>query len=261
MWDNEAGQGNYWRGYVGADTGEGVGRLGEARIAGDGIGDTGVPHRGVDWYPFLARDGWLGPGPDTTAPETTIVSATGAAGTAVADGASTPSTTLVIAFTGTDDVGLTSFECSLDGAAFAGCRSPTAYHGIALGDHSFAVRGVDDAGNRDVTPASIEWTVVSATGALADLTDVILGLAPTTFANGNRAIALSRALNAVINQLDGRGGVCGAINLIEHDILPKTDGDANTTDWVTDAVVQQALEDMLLSILAALREQAAGRCR
>jgi parallel beta-helix repeat protein len=49
-WDNGAGEGNYWSDYTGLDDGS------NGRIAGDGIGDTNIPHpypEGVDWYPLM----------------------------------------------------------------------------------------------------------------------------------------------------------------------------------------------------------------
>jgi hypothetical protein len=52
-----------------------------------------------------------------------------------------------------------SFDCALDGAAFAPCSPPQQYTGLAIGDHEFRVRAVDRAGNRDPTPASHKWTI------------------------------------------------------------------------------------------------------
>ncbi len=56
-------EGNYWSDYKGLDNGEG------SRIKGDGIGDSAVPHLGLDIYPFISQDGWNYPGsPILTAP-------------------------------------------------------------------------------------------------------------------------------------------------------------------------------------------------
>jgi len=55
-----------------------------------------------------------------------------------------------------------SFQCSLDGAAFAACNGTTAsYESLADGAHRFDVRAVDAAGNPDPTAASREFTVDS----------------------------------------------------------------------------------------------------
>jgi hypothetical protein len=58
-------------------------------------------------------------------------------------------------FTGTDARAIASFECSLDGAAFATCTSPHKVK-VKKGKHTFEVRAVDDAGNVG-TPASDDW--------------------------------------------------------------------------------------------------------
>ena len=55
-WDTNVcpgAEGNYWSDYRGVDDGSGVGRWGEPREANDTIGDTKVPHLGVDWYPLM----------------------------------------------------------------------------------------------------------------------------------------------------------------------------------------------------------------
>jgi len=46
-WDNGAGEGNYWSDYEGLDDGS------DGRTTGDGIGDTDIPHLGVDNYPLM----------------------------------------------------------------------------------------------------------------------------------------------------------------------------------------------------------------
>jgi parallel beta-helix repeat protein len=45
-WDNGR-EGNYWSDYQGQDDGS------AGRIAGDGIGDTEIPHLGLDYYPLM----------------------------------------------------------------------------------------------------------------------------------------------------------------------------------------------------------------
>jgi hypothetical protein len=52
-----------------------------------------------------------------------------------------------------------SFDCALDGAAFAPCTTPTRYTGLAHGEHEFRVRAIDRAGNVDPTPATYRWTI------------------------------------------------------------------------------------------------------
>jgi hypothetical protein len=96
----------------------------------------------VDPTPALAS--WT---VDTVVPDTTIAS--GPSG-AVA------STSATFTFTATETA---TFQCSLDGAAFAACTSPVGYSGLAQGSHTFQVQATDGVGNQDATPASRTWSV------------------------------------------------------------------------------------------------------
>jgi hypothetical protein len=75
--------------------------------------------------------------------------------------AKTNNTTASFEFTGADPggSGVASFECRLDGGAWTACTSPQGYAGLSEGQHSFAVRALDNAGNRDQSPAELEWQV------------------------------------------------------------------------------------------------------
>jgi parallel beta-helix repeat protein len=46
-WNTSSGFGNYWSDYAGLDNGA------DGRIAGDGIGDTELPHQGLDNFPLM----------------------------------------------------------------------------------------------------------------------------------------------------------------------------------------------------------------
>lgn len=108
------------------------------------------PYRSTDHDPVIV--GLNLTTPDTTAPDTTIDST---------PTNPTASTSASFTFSGTDTggSGVASFECRLDGAAFAACATPQNYTGLANGSHTFQVRAIDNAGNTDGTPASFTWVV------------------------------------------------------------------------------------------------------
>ena len=91
------------------------------------------------------------PTDDVTAPETTIDS--GPSGTVDSASAS---------FTFSSTESGSTFECSLDGDAFASCSSPNSYVNLSDGSHTLQVRATDAAGNTDATPAERTWTVATA---------------------------------------------------------------------------------------------------
>jgi Ca2+-binding RTX toxin-like protein len=83
---------------------------------------------------------------DTVAPSASIL--TGPSGT-VGIGAST------FTFSANEPA---TFECSLDGAPFQSCTTPTGLGALSGGSHTFAVRATDSAGNIGA-PTSRTWTV------------------------------------------------------------------------------------------------------
>jgi DNA-directed RNA polymerase specialized sigma24 family protein len=114
---------------------------------------TGLP-QGSHTFKVRAKDsaGTNDPSPaertwkvDTVAPNTTIksVSVSGKSAT--------------FSFSASEAGG--TFECRLDGGAWRGCSSPTSYGGLKHGNHSFRVRAIDAAGNRDATPALRSFSI------------------------------------------------------------------------------------------------------
>ncbi len=108
--------------------------------AGDGLADECVAGGPPDAGPDATFD--------TTPPATTI--------TGMPSAISGPNVTFMFQ---SNEPG--TFECSLDGSAFALCASPKTYAGLAAvpSPHVFAVRAKDLAGNVDPSPASYQWTV------------------------------------------------------------------------------------------------------
>ena len=73
---------------------------------------------------------------------------------------STTSTGATFQFTSNEFA--TTYECSLDNAAFITCTSPTSYSTLALGQHTFSVRATDTSNQTDATPATASWTITAA---------------------------------------------------------------------------------------------------
>jgi adhesin/invasin len=79
----------------------------------------------------------------------------------------TSATTATFTFHSPNDDGNTTFECSLDGAAFSACTSPATVTGLADGGHTFRVHGVN--ANGPGSNVSQSWTV-DTTGPTTTLT-------------------------------------------------------------------------------------------
>ncbi|NOJ96080.1 hypothetical protein HMI51_24485 [Corallococcus coralloides] len=85
---------------------------------------------------------------DTEAPETSLV-------TAPVSPANSPSATFTFSSTG----GGLGYACAVDEGPFEACDSPFTLDALSQGEHRFAVRAVDEAGNADASPAEHRWTV------------------------------------------------------------------------------------------------------
>ena len=102
-------------------------------------GDPAAPPGGGRWYGYLLRP---------TGPDTALT----AAPAAVSSDA-----TPTFAFSSPSPGA--SFECRLDGGAWAACGSPHAPPALPDGAHTLAVRAVDQLGTPDASPATASFTI------------------------------------------------------------------------------------------------------
>ena len=112
-------------------------------VGSDGEFFGGEDHVGIGFAPLD-----LGPTPDTTRPDTFIGS--GPSG-------SVSGTSATFSFSASEP---STFQCRLDGSAFAPCTSPTSYANLTIGSHTFQVAATDGSYNVDASPAARSWTVL-----------------------------------------------------------------------------------------------------
>ncbi|HEX9847626.1 MAG TPA: hypothetical protein VGB33_04330 [Acidimicrobiia bacterium] len=118
-------------------------------VGSDGTRFGGEDHAGIGFAPLD-----LGPSPDTTPPDTFIDS--GPSGSVV-------DTSATFSFSASET---STFQCRLDGAAFAPCTSPVSYENLTAGTHTFLVAATDGSFNVDASPAERSWTVVEPSSEL-----------------------------------------------------------------------------------------------
>ena len=115
--------------------------------------------------------------PPTTDFETAKVSWMGQ----IENNESTISDDIGFRFNGADQVGIRGFECKMDDKNWqastvkyqpneAGCY----YLNLEQGLHTFQVRAVDTSGNKDPTPVTFSWTIVSLRDSISELRDIVL---------------------------------------------------------------------------------------
>jgi len=86
--------------------------------------------------------------PDLTAPNTKLKKA---------PKATTKSRKATFGFASTEPG--SKFQCKLDRKAWTSCKAPKTYKNLKKGKHTFQVRAIDKAGNRDKTPAKKTWRI------------------------------------------------------------------------------------------------------
>jgi hypothetical protein len=118
-------------------------------VGSDGTRFGREDHAGIGFAPLD-----LGPTPDTTRPDTFIHS--GPSGSVFA-------TSATFSFSATES---STFQCRLDGGAFAPCTSPTSYANLTVGPHTVQVAATDGSFNVDASPAQRSWTVLDPSSDL-----------------------------------------------------------------------------------------------
>lgn len=114
------------------------------------IGLSGRIALSIRWTVKPGRNQSTAPTPpaDTTAPETAITAQP-----------VSPTIATTASFSITSSESGSTFSCKIDVGSWGACSSPKSYSSLAVGNHEFAVRATDAAGNTDPTPASTIWTV------------------------------------------------------------------------------------------------------
>jgi uncharacterized repeat protein (TIGR01451 family) len=176
---------------------------------------------------------------DTTSPGTSITSALDGHGAVVTDGDSTVSPNLTVNFTGTDLVGVTGFECDLDGGGFSSnsCTSPKEYTHQSVGGHTIKVRALDGAANVDDSPATFSWTILTPAQAVQKLRALVESLGLPQGTTNSLVKKLDDAFK-LLNTGKTQGGI-GKLNEFIDAVLAQK-GKHITPPETADALIAEA---------------------
>src|SRR5438093_911026 len=101
-------------------------------------------------------------GSNTTTPITSIISAIDGNNNTISNNGISKSTSIRFSLSRTDigGVGVGPLQCNIDNSKYVRCTSPFIFSNLLKdGTHTFTVMSDDNAGNKDLTPASFTWTV------------------------------------------------------------------------------------------------------
>ncbi|MGZ4848598.1 MAG: PKD domain-containing protein [Halobacteriota archaeon] len=133
---------------------------------------------------------------------------------------------------------------------------------------SYKVQLVVNDGTADSAPSELTITAnaPTSTTTMSDVSDTqttikdLIASNPTAFTNVNSANALTSKLDSVKADI-AAGSYASALNKLQHDILPKTDGctasgyPTNTqatpdkTDWIKDCATQKIVYDQVMTLI------------
>ncbi|MDR7254832.1 Ca2+-binding RTX toxin-like protein [Nocardioides sp. BE266] len=170
----------------------------------------------------------------TDPPETTITAA---------PSGRVSSTSASISFTSPDSP--VTFECQVDGAAYAACASPLQLTGLGQGSHTVRVRAVIQGSLRDPSPAEATWSVdtVGPTTTITSGPSGTVGAGPSSFTfTANEPATFTCRLDGGAPYACSSPDNLGAVGSGSHTFRVRaTDAAGNqgteaTRTWVVDAV-------------------------
>ena len=100
-----------------------------------------------------------------------------------------------------------TFQCSIDGAAYTTCNASLVTTTLADGSHTISVRATDAAGNTDATPATYTWTITGLTTTVTDGPAFIPPEDPIEPATGGETTSTTAVLVFEANVADDSGAV------------------------------------------------------
>jgi hypothetical protein len=168
---------------------------------------------------------------------TTITSSTDGNGNPVQNGGSTVSPSITFQVTATPGSNpIERFECGLDVSSFSTCASTSpgmvTYNNLVAGQHTFTVRAVDTQGNKDASPATFSWTVLTPTQATQKLINTINGMQLPT----GTTTSLEAPLNAAITQLNANNHIaaCNQLTAFLNQVSAKQTSGLLTSQQAAD---------------------------
>jgi hypothetical protein len=126
---------------------------------------------------------------------------------------------------------------------------------------TYVIQLVVNDGLLDSAPSTTQVQVVAnptvPIEATQDVQDSIASLNPGVFKNATMQKTFNNKLNAVIADIEA-GNYANALDKLQHDILGKTDGCANSgvpdnNDWIRDCASQEEVYPLILEVIEILR--------